>query len=68
MTYTDPRALVPANLLPPIAKGVTPGSYYCGRGCSTTYSGAVHQQIREAERLVMGEPIGTSGSLASRIA
>ena len=68
MTNTDPRTLVPANLLPCIRQGVTPGSYYCGRGLPTTHSGAIHQQVREAERLLMGEPIGTGGALASRVA
>lgn len=68
MTRIDPRELVPANLLPAIQEGFTPGSYRCGFGHSTTYKGAVHHQVREAERLLMGEPIGTRGALASRIA
>ena len=65
--HIDPRELVPANLLPAIQKGITPGSYRCGRGYSTTYQGAIHQQMSEAERLLMGEPIGRHGALASRI-
>lgn len=68
MNRVDPRDLVPASLLPPVVKGFTPGSYLCGRGNSTTYEGAVHQQVLIAERLLMGERIGTRGALASRIA
>ena len=65
---TDLRTLVPAHLLPAIEKGFTPGSYRCGRGYGTTYQGAVAQQVREAFLLLRGEPIGTGGALASRIA
>ena len=67
-TMTDPRTLIPAHLLPAIEKGFTPGSYRCGRGYGTTYQGAVAQQVREAECLLMGERIGTDGALASRVA
>lgn len=67
-TRIDPRTLVPAHLLPHIVEGFTPGSYRCGRGCGTTYNDAIVQQVREAEFLLYGEPIGTGGALASRIA
>lgn len=68
MRTTDLRTLVPGHLLPPIVEGFTPGSYRCGRGYGTTYEGAVAQQEREAFYLLRGEPIGTGGALASRIA